>query len=110
MLQKWLATQMIGAVVLTLRIIVKYFSKYLYDKSLGWREKIRVKIWWPYKVSSLSTAEDCTDDQRADSIAMLFKFETPPEDSKWKLDDNKVYLPLPGSGYIRLPDGSYQKV
>lgn len=106
---KKLAEAVIAAVPMALDILVKYASAWVKARARGWREHIRCKVWWPRKIKSILTPDRIDDDDRADAIAELYKFETPPEDSKWALIGG-VYMPQAGSGYLRTSKGEYVRI
>ncbi len=74
------------------------------------RERAR-DCWWRYKLKTILSEQDPDDDMLADGLGKLWKFESPPAWSRWRLelrpDGTKFYVPEPGSGYIMNHHGEY---
>ncbi len=104
----WLAKQLLGAFLAAFALGRKKGYAWMLAKADHWREHCR-QYWWSYKLHTILSVEDPDDDVLADALAKLWKFETPPADSKWAMV-NGVYVPGPGSGYLRTSHGEYVKV
>jgi hypothetical protein len=105
-MKAWLANLMLSAFLAALRAGRRRGYEWMLQKADAWRTRCR-RDWWQYKLKTILSQEDPDDDLLANALGKFFKFETPPEDSHWVLADDGVYVPGPGSGYIRNSRGDY---
>lgn len=113
-MKAWLAEHLAGLLLSAFLGALRLARRKGYAWFLGIADELREQArarWWNYKLKTILTQQDPDDDLLADGFAKLWKFETPPEGSHWRLerkaDGSLRYVPETGSGYIRNGRGEY---